>query len=121
MNSENITLDEGQKWLREAIEALHSKNSGGSRTAALKAIEMGEDGAAVWGVLALACRDQGDFDMAQKAADRSIELEPRNVRAHIVKADAFLRREQRSGGSGILSTRFSDECTPAWYAGGAAF
>ena len=43
MNSENITLDEGQKWLREAIEALHSKNSGGSRTAALKAIEMGED------------------------------------------------------------------------------
>ena len=89
MNSENITLDEGQKWLREAIEALHSKNSGGSRTAALKAIEMGEDGAAVWGVLALACRDQGDFDMAQKAADRSIELEPRNVRAHIVKADAF--------------------------------
>lgn len=89
MNSENMTLDEGQKWLREAIGALRSKNSDGSRTAALKAIEMGEDGAAVWGVLALACRDQGDFDMAQKAADRSIELEPRNVRAHIVKADAF--------------------------------
>ena len=89
MNSENMTLDEGQKCLREAIGALRSKNSDGSRTAALKAIEMGEDGAAVWGVLALACRDQGDFDMAQKAADRSIELEPRNVRAHIVKADAF--------------------------------
>ena len=89
MKNENVASDEAQRWLGEAISALRSKNPADARSAGFKAVDLGEDGATVWGVLALACRDVGDFKMAQKAADRSIELEPRNVRAHIVKADAF--------------------------------
>jgi len=39
--------------------------------------------------LAYACRDLGDYEALQKAADSSIALEPRNPRAYILKAEGF--------------------------------
>ena len=69
MKNENIASNEAQRWLGEAIGALRSKNPLEARSASFKAIELGEDGATVWGVLALACRDIGDFEI-------DIELHP---------------------------------------------
>ena len=50
---------------------------------------MGLDNTSVWGVIALANRNSGDYDNAQTAADRAIKLDPRNARAYLVKGDAF--------------------------------
>ena len=55
--------------LQEAIVALQSGIPGQARAILESLIEQGVDNAAVWGVLALASRDQGDMKNAIAAAE----------------------------------------------------
>ena len=50
---------------------------------------MGLDDTTVWGVIALACRNMGDYEAAHDAADRAIGHDANNARAYVVKGDAF--------------------------------
>ncbi len=86
---------DNQNPLQLAIAALQGGNPGEARGLLTPLIEQGIDNAAVWGVLALACRDQGDMESAVQAADRSLGHEPRNPRAMVVKGDAFFKAGDR--------------------------
>ena len=81
--------------LQQAIAALQTGIPGQARALLEPLVEQGVDNAQVWGVLALACRDQGDMKKAVAAADRSLRLEPRNPRAIVVKGDAFYKDGNR--------------------------
>ncbi len=81
--------------LQQAVLALQGGIPGQARAILAPLIEQGVENAAVWGVLALACRDQDDMKKAVEAADRSLSLEPRNPRAMVVKGDAFFKEEDR--------------------------
>lgn len=86
---------ENSNPLQQAIVALQSGIPGQARAILESLIEQGVDNAAVWGVLALACRDQGDMKIAMEAADRSLAHEPRNPRAIVVKGDAYFKAGDR--------------------------
>ena len=81
--------------LQQAVVALQSGIPGQARAILEPLIDQGVDNAAVWGVLALACRDQGDMKTAISAADRSLAHEPRNPRAMVVKGDAYFKNGDR--------------------------
>lgn len=89
------TTQDNSNPLQEAIAALQSGIPGQARAILEPIIEQGVDNAAVWGVFALACRDQGDMKNAMAAADRSLALEPRNPRAIVVKGDAYFKAGDR--------------------------
>lgn len=81
--------------LNQAVAALQSGNPGEAQAILAPLIEQGVDNAAVWGVLALACRDKGEMTQAVQAADRSLAHEPRNPRALVVKGDAYFKTGDR--------------------------
>ena len=81
--------------LNQAVAALQSGNPGEAQAILAPLIEQGVDNAAVWGVLALASRDQGEMTQAVQAADRSLAHEPRNPRALVVKGDAYFKTGDR--------------------------
>lgn len=81
--------------LQQAIVALQSGKPEQARAILAPQIEQGVDNAAVWGVLALVCRDQGDMKEAVEAADHSLRHEPRNPRAMVVKGDAYFKTGDR--------------------------
>lgn len=75
--------------MQQAIASLQVGRADEAREAISTVLRAGVDNASSWGVMALACRDLGDSEPAQQAADRSIAHEPNNPRAYIVKADVY--------------------------------
>jgi aspartate beta-hydroxylase len=71
----------------EAIEALRCGDSARARASFEGAVAAGAADAALFVGLAYACRGMGDAAAAGAAADRALALEPRNLRALILKAD----------------------------------
>lgn len=85
------SAQENNDLLQQAVAALQGGIPGQARAILEPLINQGVNNAAVWGVLALACRDQDDMKSAVEAADRSLSIEPRNPRAIIVKGDAYFK------------------------------
>ena len=71
----------------DAIEALRRGDNARARAAFERAIGAGAADAGLFVGLAYACRALGDQASAGAAADRALVLEPRNLRALILKAD----------------------------------
>ena len=90
-----MTDTQGTELLQQAIAALQGGIPGQARAILETLTEQGADSAAVWGVLALACRDQEDMQAALAAAERSLSHEPRNPRAMVVKGDAYYKLGDR--------------------------
>lgn len=103
--------DKNTNPLQQAVVALQSGKPEQARAILAPQIEQGVDNAAVWGVLALACRDQGDMKRAVEAADRSLRLEPRNPRAMVVKGDAYFKTGDRQAAAAFY--REAVGCIPA--------
>ena len=78
-----------QQLLGDAILALRATQSENAILLARQAANLGLDDTTVWGVIALASRNIGDYEAAHDAADRAIGHDATNARAHIVKGDAF--------------------------------
>ncbi|MEC7570402.1 MAG: tetratricopeptide repeat protein, partial [Pseudomonadota bacterium] len=78
-----------QQLLGDAIAALRATQPENAVLLARQAVELGLDDTTVWGVIALASRNMGDYDAAHEAADRAIAHDARNARAFVVKGDAF--------------------------------
>ena len=93
--------------LQQAVVALQSGIPGQARALLEPLIEQGVDNAQVWGVLALACRDQGDMKNAINAADRSLSHEPRNPRAIVVKGDAYFKTGERQAAAAFYRDALS--------------
>ena len=90
-----MTDTQGTDLLQQAIAALRGGIPGQARAILESLTAQGADTAAVWGVLALACRDQEDMPAALEAAERSLALEARNPRALVVKGDAYYKLGDR--------------------------
>ena len=69
------------------VEALRKGDAKGARAAFERVIAGGSADAAAFVGLAYACRDMGDGAGSLAAAERALELEPRNLRALILKGD----------------------------------
>lgn len=80
-----------QAKLSEAVTALNETRFLDARRAAEAVLQMNQNDAAAWGILAFACRGAGALQEALAAADRSLALEPNNPRAYVVKGDTFQR------------------------------
>ena len=102
-----MTGTQNNNPLQQAIVALQGGIPGQARALLEPLIEQGVDNAAVWGVLALACRDQGDMKKAVEAADRSLRHEPRNPRAIVVKADAYFKAGDRQAAAAFYRDALS--------------
>ena len=90
-----MTDTQGTDLLQQAIAALQGGIPGQARAILESLTAQGADTAAVWGVLALACRDQEDMPAALEAAERSLAHEARNPRALVVKGDAYYKFDDR--------------------------
>ena len=90
-----MTDTQGTDLLQQAIAALQGGIPGQARAILESLTAQGADTAAVWGVLALACRDQEDMPAALEAAERSLAHEARNPRALVVKGDAYYKLGDR--------------------------
>ena len=89
MSRDPSLMTDPQQCLGEAIGALRAGQLEEALNLSHRAIELGLDDTTIWGVIALANRNRGDYENAQTAADRAIALDPRNARAYLVKGDAF--------------------------------
>ena len=78
-----------QQLLGDAIAALRARKPENAALMAREAVTLGLDDTTVWGVIALANRNMGDYEAAHDAADRAIAHDARNARACVVKGDAF--------------------------------
>ena len=78
-----------QQLLGDAILALRATQSENAILLARQAANLGLDDTTVWGVIALASRNIGDYEAAHDAADQAIGRDATNARAYIVKGDAF--------------------------------
>ena len=83
-----------QQLLGEAILALRATRAETAILLARQALEMGLDDTTVWGVIALASRNMGDYEATHEAADRAIGHDTNNARAHVAKGDAFFAQNK---------------------------
>lgn len=74
---------------RLAADAFRRGDFATARAGFQRALEAGADDPGTWLGLAYACRGAGDDDAALVALDRVLDLDPRNVRALILKGDHF--------------------------------
>ena len=72
---------------RSGVEALRSGDAPQARDAFERVVASGLADAQVWLGLARACQSMRDFAAAQAAVDKALALEPRNLRALILKGD----------------------------------
>jgi aspartate beta-hydroxylase len=75
------------KLEQEAVAALRVGDCKKAREAFERVVSMGQAGVSTWLGLAFACAQLGDNTATLAALDKSLELEPQNIRAIIFKAD----------------------------------
>ena len=78
-----------QQLLGDAIVSLRAAQPENAVLLARQAVELGLDDTTVWGVIALASRNMGDYEAAHDAADRALGHDANNARAYVVKGDSF--------------------------------
>jgi len=115
-----MTDTQGTDLFQQAIAALQGGIPGQARAILESLIEQGADSASVWGVLALACRDQEDMQAALAAAERSLSHEARNPRAMVVKGDAYYKLGDRQASAAfyreaLISYLSKLNCLRTWH------
>ena len=78
-----------QQLLGDAIVWLWAGQPENAVVLARLGVELGLDDTTVWGVIALASRNMGDYEAAHDAADRALGHDANNARAYVVKGDSF--------------------------------
>lgn len=79
--------NDDQRLTQEAFRSLQAGDAGRARRVFEQVIALGKADTRHWLGLALACVRLGDEATALSALDRSLQLEPRNLRAVLLKAD----------------------------------
>jgi len=91
MNAAGINI---QQLTQMSFSALHAGDSTRAKIGFEQVIAAGEAGTMHWLGLALACVRLGDHAASLSATDKSLELEPRNLRAVLLKADLLIQQGQ---------------------------
>ena len=85
----NAPLNDGPALARAAADALRRGDARAARDLFLQAAQAGQADVAVMLGLAYACRSLQDWAGMSASADRVLALDPRNVRALMMKGDGF--------------------------------
>jgi len=93
----SITNQEAERMVRAGAEALRSGRSPEARRLFEQLTATGRANIQIWLLLAAACRAQGDGPAEEAAIDAGLKLEPRSLRAHIMKADCRRRSSDDRG------------------------
>ena len=89
---------------KNGAEALRRGDARAVRDSFQRLADAGQADVNIWIALAGACGRLGDLPAAQSAADRALSIEPRNLRALIVKADLLAHEgDVRSAASFYLA------------------
>jgi aspartyl/asparaginyl beta-hydroxylase (cupin superfamily) len=87
-----VQQNDVNQLIQAGLQALQQGNPAEAKRIFQKLINNGIQNASIWLALGFAYRDLKETGEAQKAADKSIELEGRNPRAYILKADLYYDR-----------------------------
>ena len=88
----------------DAINALRRGDSKAARASFERAIALGGEDPSLYVGLAYACRGMGDAESELAAAERALLLEPRNLRALMIKGDRLAAKgDERSASSFYLA------------------
>jgi aspartyl/asparaginyl beta-hydroxylase (cupin superfamily) len=82
-----ISNQEAERLVREAVDALQQGRPDEARRRLDTVVATGRASAQIWLLLATVCRAQRDTRAEEVALDEVLEMEPRAVRALIMKAD----------------------------------
>lgn len=94
------TLDAVALW-RTGAQALRASDAAGALAAFHRIIQAGVADATVWLGVAVASERAGDLNGQLAALDRVLEIEPRNMRALMMKGDHYV-----AAGNALASTAF---------------
>ncbi len=98
--------------IRSGIAALQNDRPAEARDAIQKAIRLGADNAPTWLGMGMACLAMKDYDAAEKAAETSLEREPRNPRAALIKADCLLAKGDKRSAAAYYGAAVRMRPTP---------
>ncbi|QAY75531.1 aspartyl/asparaginyl beta-hydroxylase domain-containing protein [Sphingosinicella sp. BN140058] len=84
---QQLSNEQAERLIREGVQALQNGRASVARSLFERVTDTGRANAQIWLLLATACRSEGDAAGTEAAVDRLLALEPRMVRAHILKAD----------------------------------
>lgn len=96
----SLSNQEAEHLLRSGIAALQQGRAAEARSLFEKVTETGRANSQIWLLLATACRADGDAAGQEAALDRLLVLDPRVVRAHVMKGDC---RAQAGDDTGALN------------------
>lgn len=82
-----LSNQEAERLVREALDALQGGRTDQARRALDTVTATGRANAQIWLLLATVCRAQKDRSAEEAALDKVLEMEPRAIRALIMKAD----------------------------------
>ena len=82
-----LSSQEAERLVRDGVDALRNGRPADARTSFEKITHTGRANSQIWLLLAAACRGQRDLAGEEEALDSLLDLEPRIVRGHIMKAD----------------------------------
>lgn len=88
----NTAAVENQSLVKEAVAALQAGDSKKAREVFERVVATGQADTSSWLGLAFACAQLGDNTATLTAVNKSLEVEPRNIRALIFKADHLEHR-----------------------------
>jgi aspartyl/asparaginyl beta-hydroxylase (cupin superfamily) len=110
-----LTNDEAMRLVTQGADALRQGRAGEARDLLERVTRTGRANGQIWLLLATACRGAGDLVGEEAALDQLIALEPRMVRARIMKADCRAKAGDDRGALGFYETSLliaADQQTP---------
>jgi aspartyl/asparaginyl beta-hydroxylase (cupin superfamily) len=92
-----ITVQEAERLVREGVAALQQGRPAEARRHLQTVTATGRANVQIWLMLATACRDVGDAAGEEAALDQVMAMDPKVVRAIIMKGDCRARAGDRGG------------------------
>lgn len=96
-----LTNDEALRLVRQGAEALQQGRPAEARRNLEAVTRTGRANGQIWLLLAMACHGDQDFAGEEDALNQLIAVEPRALRAHIMKADCRARAGDDQGALGF--------------------
>ena len=96
-----LNNQEAERLSRDGVAALQQGRPADARANFESVTNTGRANGQIWMLLAMACRGAGDDAGEEAALDQLLALEPRAVRAHIMKGDCRLK-----AGDGLTALSF---------------
>ena len=92
-----LSNEEAERLVREGVDALRHGRNRDARDRFERVAQTGRANAQIWLLLATACRAEQDPAAEEAAVDRLLALEPRLLRAHLMKGDCRAKADDERG------------------------